>query len=114
MDTVDLFIQNGYIVQNDDWFRLDKLPERLTNHKSFDQWLQNRRNSIQSLSSICRSKIRRCLNMCICGRTIVKMIKHLPLPSLLIDYLMFKTRLYNISNKIHCQISQEVICIDET
>ena len=115
MDIVDIFIENGLIIQNDDWFRPETLPERLTNHSGFQQWLQNRTKSIQSLCSLTRSKIRRHLNMCTSGRSIISKIKQLPLPSLLIDFVMFSERLYNMDSALFLsQNDQDCICIDDT
>ena len=105
MDTMDFFIQNGYIMQNDDWLKLEKLPDRLTNHERFQQWLQTRRKTVQSLSSICRSSVRRHLSICTCGKSIINRIKLLPLPNILIDYVKFTEQFQNSLNKLIIQPS---------
>ena len=96
MDTLDFFIQNGYMIQNDHWLKSGELPSELTNHK---EWLQNCGNSIQSLSSLCRSAIRRQLLICTCGRSIIRKMKTLPLPNILMDYVMFKERIDKYAKK---------------
>ena len=51
IETLDLFIQKRYMIQNDHWLKSGEVPSELTNQEQFHEWLQNCRDSIQSLSS---------------------------------------------------------------
>ncbi len=90
---VRTLINTGYNVRNDEWHRKGKMPEKLASEPELKTLLQSQSDGVTSLCHICRMSIRKRLNFCHGGRTILPWLENLPLPNVLKEYLSFEQEL---------------------
>ncbi|KAL5005814.1 hypothetical protein ScPMuIL_016972 [Solemya velum] len=88
MKTMDLIINEGYNLHNDTVLKWNKLVLKLTNEKAYSPWLQDKQERVPPLSSLCRCHIRKQLSVCRRGKGISKSINKLPLPQIMLDFML--------------------------
>ena len=105
-NTLNMLICAGYNVWKDSWTPPPTTPESATSstHRSqirrgekttdspaevMAKWLDKRRESLPTLSCLCRTRVRKRLSYCNKGRSIVDLIPQLPLPAILVDFVGF-------------------------
>ncbi|KAL3854350.1 hypothetical protein ACJMK2_013623 [Sinanodonta woodiana] len=89
MRTADFFINAGYVIGKDQCMSIVRKQKRLIENSDFLQWIDNRQKEVLPLANLCRICIRKYLIDCSDGRRISPLIRNLPVPKLLLDFLEF-------------------------
>lgn len=103
-EMMELLVQAGYNLHRTSWTSSTVQSSTISKKTCLDlsqkladspeqflsTWLDRRKLCIPSLAQLCRARIRKRLNYCNCGRSIVRSLTFLPIPALLMDFLSLR------------------------
>ncbi|PVD39414.1 hypothetical protein C0Q70_02044 [Pomacea canaliculata] len=103
-EMMELLVQAGYNLHRTSWTSSTVQSSTISKKTCLDlsqkladspeqflsTWLDRTKLCIPSLAQLCRARIRKRLNYCNCGRSIVRSLTFLPIPALLMDFLSLR------------------------